>query len=129
MYKLFADLILLAHFIFIVFVICGGLLIIRWPKIAFVHLPAVVWGATVEFFGWICPLTPLENHFRYLAGYNQYSGDFILRYLVPLIYLENLTTALQTVFGLLVIIINVFVYTFAIRKHKMRLAIKHFQSF
>lgn len=121
MYNLLADLTVLAHFLFIVFVICGGLLVIRWPKTAFIHLPAAAWGAIVEFFGWICPLTPLENHFRNLAGYNQYSGDFILRYLIPVIYPENLTTTIQTFLGILVIIINVFVYIIAIRKHRQTL--------
>lgn len=117
MYSLLADLIVLAHFSFIVFIICGGLLVIRWPKIAFIHLPAVVWGAIVEFFGWICPLTPLENYFRNLAGANQYSGDFVMRYLVPIIYPETLTSTIQTVLGIAVIVINVFVYTIALRKH------------
>ncbi|KUG21852.1 putative membrane protein [hydrocarbon metagenome] len=118
MHSLLADLIVLAHFLFIVFVICGGLLVIRWPKVAFIHLPAATWGAIVEFFGWICPLTPLENHFRNLAGHTQYSGDFILRYLVPVIYPDTLTSTIQTVLGIAVIVINVFVYTIAIRKHK-----------
>lgn len=117
-YNLFANAIILAHFLFIAFVICGGLLVIRWPRIAFVHLPAALWGAAVEFFGWICPLTPLENNFRNLAGANQYSGDFILRYLVPIIYPETLTSTIQTVLGIAVIVINVFVYTIAIRKHR-----------
>lgn len=118
MYNLLADLIVLAHFLFIVFVICGGLLVIHWPKAAFLHLPAAVWGAFVELFGWICPLTPMENHFRNLAGANQYSGDFILRYLVPVIYPDTLTSTIQTVLGISVIVINVFVYTIAINKHK-----------
>lgn len=118
MYNLFADLIVLAHFLFIVFVICGGLLVIRWPKAAFIHLPAAAWGATVEFFGWICPLTALENHFRNLAGYNRYSGDFIFRYLVPIIYPENLTALMQIFFGFLVILTNIIFYSIVIRKHK-----------
>jgi len=117
-YDLFADAIVLTHFLFIAFVICGGLLVIRWPKIAFAHLPAALWGSAVEIFGWICPLTPLENHFRNLAGANQYSGDFILRYLVPIIYPENITASLQQVLGTLVIFINIIFYTIAIRKHK-----------
>ena len=118
MYNLFADLIVLAHFLFIAFVICGGLLVIRWPKIAFLHLPSAAWGVIVEFSGSICPLTPLENHFRNLAGSNQYSGDFILRYLSPVIYPDNLTTTIQQVFGGAVIIINIIFYTIAIRKHR-----------
>ncbi|KQC09008.1 MAG: hypothetical protein APR62_03565 [Smithella sp. SDB] len=120
MYNLFADLIVLAHFLFVVFVICGSLLVFRWPKVAFVHLPAAIWGVIVEFFGWICPLTPLENHFRNLAGYTQYRGDFILRYLVPVIYPENLTTTIQIVLGILVIIINVFFYSIAIQIRRSR---------
>jgi len=117
-YNLFADLIVLAHFLFIAFVICGGLLVIRWPKIAFLHLPSAAWGVIVEFSGSICPLTPLENHFRNLAGSNQYSGDFILRYLSPVIYPDNLTTTIQQVFGGVVIVINIIFYTIAIRKHR-----------
>ena len=117
-YNLFADAIILAHFLFIAFVMCGGLLVIRWPRIAFVHLPAALWGAAVEIFGWICPLTPLENHFRNMAGNFQYSGDFILRYLVPVIYPENLTASLQQVLGILVIVINIIFYTIAMLKHR-----------
>jgi len=117
-YSLFADAVVLTHFLFIAFVICGGLLVIRWPKIAFVHLPAAVWGATVEISGWICPLTPLENHFRNLTGDTSYSGDFIARYLLPVIYPENLTTTIQQVLGILVIVINIIFYTIAIRKYR-----------
>lgn len=108
----------LAHFLFIFFVICGGLLVIRWPKIAFVHLPAAIWGALVEIFSWICPLTPLENHFRALAGESSYSGDFIVRYLLPVIYPENLTTSIQKILGVAVIVINVIMYVIAIKKNR-----------
>jgi hypothetical protein len=118
-YNLFADAIVLAHFLFIAFVICGGLLVIRWPQIAFVHFPAAAWGATVEIFGWICPLTPLENHFRLLAGNSAYSGDFIFRYLVPVIYPENMTASIQQVLGILVIVINIILYTIAIQIHRL----------
>ena len=107
MYNVIANAIVLAHFLFIVFVICGGLLVIRWPRIAFVHLPAAVWGAAVEIFGWICPLTPLENHLRNLAGGSSYNGDFIARYLIPVIYPENLSVTIQQVFGWLVIAVNI----------------------
>jgi hypothetical protein len=116
-YNVLANAIVLAHFLFIAFVVCGGLLVIRWPRIAFIHLPAVVWGAVVEIFGWICPLTPLENHFRDLAGDASYSGDFISRYLLQVIYPENLTTNSQHVLGGLIIFINVIFYTMAILKN------------
>jgi drug/metabolite transporter superfamily protein YnfA len=119
-YNVLANAIILTHFLFIAFVVCGGLLVVRWPRIAFVHLPAAVWGAVVEIFGWICPLTPLENHFRLLAGYNSYGGDFIVRYLIPVIYPENLTITIQQILGVLVIFINIIFYTIAIRKQRSR---------
>jgi drug/metabolite transporter superfamily protein YnfA len=117
-YNVLANAIVLAHFLFIAFVVGGGLLVIRWPRIAFVHLPAAVWGAVVEIFGWVCPLTPLQNHFRFLAGDSSYGGDFIARYLIPIIYPENLTTTIQQVLGGLVIAVNIIFYTIAIRKHR-----------
>ncbi len=120
MYNVLASAILLAHLLFIAFVICGGFLVIRWPRTAVVHLPAAVWGAVVEIFGWVCPLTPLENHFRLLAGNSSYSGDFIARYLIPVIYPENLTATMQQVFGGLVIFINIIFYFLAIRKQRSR---------
>ena len=120
MYNVLANAIVLAHLLFIAFVICGGLLVIRWPRLVVVHLPAAVWGAVVEIFGLICPLTPLENHFRLLAGNSSYSGDFIARYLLPIIYPENLTATMQQVFGGFVIIINLIFYTIIIQKLRSR---------
>jgi hypothetical protein len=117
-YNVFADAVVVAHFLFIVFVLLGGLLVIRWPRLAFAHLPAAIWGAAVEIFAWTCPLTPLENHFRILAGSGSYSGDFIARYLPLVIYPANLTTATQYIFGGLVIFINVIFYTIAICKQR-----------
>ncbi|MCX5849901.1 MAG: DUF2784 domain-containing protein [Deltaproteobacteria bacterium] len=116
MYNVFADTIVVTHFLFIAFVICGGLLVIRWPRMAIVHLPAAIWGAAMEILGWVCPLTPLENHFRNLAGNSVYSGDFIVRYLIPLIYPEHLTTTIQQFLGGMVIVVNVIIYIIAIRK-------------
>ena len=118
MYNVLANAIVLAHFLFIAFVICGGLLVIRWPRSAVVHLPMAVWGAAVEIFGWVCPLTPLENYFRLLAGNSSYNGDFIARYLIPVIYPENLTNESQQLLGGIVIVVNVIFYTIAIRKHR-----------
>lgn len=116
--KILADAIVVIHFLFIIFVICGGLLVLRWPKMAIVHLPAAVWGAVVEIFGWICPLTPLENRFRDLAGETAYSGDFIGRYLLPVIYPENLTADIQYILGGLVITVNVMIYFIVVRRHR-----------
>jgi drug/metabolite transporter superfamily protein YnfA len=117
-YNVLANAIVLAHFLFIAFVICGGLLVIRWPRLAVVHLPAVVWGAAVEIYGLVCPITPLENHFRMLAGDTSYSGDFIARYLLLVIYPENLTTTIQQLLGRLVIAVNVIIYIVVIRKYR-----------
>jgi len=117
-YNVLANAIVLAHFLFIAFVICGGLLVIHWPRLAVVHLPAVVWGAAVEIYGLVCPITPLENHFRMLAGDTSYSGDFIARYLLLVIYPENLTTTIQQLLGCLVIAVNVIIYIVVIRKYR-----------
>jgi hypothetical protein len=119
-YNILTDAVVGAHFLFIVFVVCGGLLVIRWPRMALVHLPSAIWGAAVEIFSWVCPLTPLENYFRNLAGGSSYSGDFILRYLIPVIYPENLTSAIQQVLGAMVIFINIIVYIIAYVKNDPR---------
>jgi hypothetical protein len=121
-YNLLADFTVGVHFLFIMFVVCGGLLVIRRPYMAFVHIPAAIWGAAVEIFGWICPLTPLENHFRDLAGETLYSGDFVARYLLPVIYPENLTTTIQHILGGLVIGVNIIIYLIAICKHRKALS-------
>jgi hypothetical protein len=117
-YNVLADLIIVLHFLFIAFIVSGGLLVIRWPKTAFIHLPAAIWGFFVEFSGRICPLTPLENYFRNLSGESSYSGDFISRYLIPVIYPENLTITIQHFLGALLIIINIFFYIIVLRRLK-----------
>ena len=107
----------MAHFLFIAFVAAGGLLVLRWPRLAWVHLSAVVWGIVVELTGWICPLTPLENYLRHLGGSSSYSGGFIEQYLIPVIYPANLTVVTQYILGGLVIAVNLIIYAFVIRKH------------
>lgn len=109
-YWLLADALLLLHLAFILFVVSGGLLIARKPGLVWLHLPAVIWGALIEFMGWICPLTPLENHFRKLSGESGYAGGFIEHYLLPLIYPEALTAAAQYVLGSLVLAANALIY-------------------
>ncbi len=109
-YRLAADGMLLLHLAFILFVISGGLLAIWKPRIIWLHLPAAIWGMLIEFIGWICPLTPLENHFRKLAGEGGYEGGFINHYLLPLIYPESLSIKTQYVLGGLVLIVNAVVY-------------------
>ncbi|MBI5938539.1 MAG: DUF2784 domain-containing protein [Betaproteobacteria bacterium] len=122
-YNLLADLVLLAHFGFILFVGGGGLLVARWPRLAWLHLPAAAWGALVEIAGIVCPLTPLENHFRQLAGETAYAGDFIGRYLLAVIYPTGLTRPVQIGLGLLAVAINLAVYAWAIRRLRKQAAL------
>ncbi|MDV3239414.1 MAG: DUF2784 domain-containing protein [Gammaproteobacteria bacterium] len=105
-----ADLVVLLHLAFILFVMLGGLLVLRWRRLMWLHLPVVVWGAAIEFVGWICPLTPLENRLRAAAGEAGYSGGFIEHYLIPLIYPAGLTRELQWLLGALVLLVNAAVY-------------------
>lgn len=109
-YKIAADFIVILHFVFILFVVFGGLLVLRFTWLSLFHLPAVAWGALIEFKGWICPLTPLENSLRLAAGETAYSSGFIQHYLVPVIYPEGLTPVLQFAIGVFVIGINLIFY-------------------
>ena len=110
-----ADLVVVVHGVFVVFVVLGGLLVLRWPRLAWMHVPVAVWGALIEFAGWICPLTPLENHLRERAGLATYRGDFISHYLLQLLYPAQLTRADQLWLGAIVIAINAGVYWYAVR--------------
>ena len=110
MYPLLADLVLIVHLAFVVFVLCGGLLVLKCRWIARLHLPAVVWGAVVEFTGWICPLTPLENWLRVQGGEAGYQDDFTTRYLLPILYPVDLTRDVQLLLGTVVIAVNAAVY-------------------
>lgn len=114
-----ADGILVLHLAFVLFVGLGGLLVIRWPRLAWLHIPAAVWGVAVEFFGWYCPLTPLENVLRERAGGAAYQGDFIARYLLPVLYPEGLTREAQITLGVIALAFNAAVYTYAYQ-HRRR---------
>jgi len=109
-YRLLADLVLILHAGFVAFVVLGALLVLRWPRIAWVHVPVVLWGAGIEFSGGICPLTPLENHWRRLAGELGYPGDFVEHYLLSALYPDGLTRQVQLALGALVLLINVAIY-------------------
>jgi len=117
MLQLAADLLIVVHLAFICFVVLGGLLVLKWPRLACIHIPAAVWGALVEFQSWLCPLTPLEQHVRAAAGETGYTGSFIEHYLLPVIYPANLTRELQLLLGILVIVINAAIYGWLLVRH------------
>jgi hypothetical protein len=107
---LLADLVLGLHAGFIVFVVVGGLLVLRRPRLAWLHLPAAAWGVAIEFGGWICPLTPLENRLRAAAGEAGYAGDFLGHWLQLLLYPPGLTRGMQMALGAGVLLVNAAVY-------------------
>ncbi len=114
--RIAADIVVVIHLAFIVFVVCGGLLVLRWPRLAWVHLPAAVWGVAIEFGGWICPLTPLENTLRRAAGDEGYASSFIERSVVPVVYPAGLDREAQFILGGLVLAVNVALYAAVIVK-------------
>ncbi|MBA3443430.1 MAG: DUF2784 domain-containing protein [Gemmatimonadales bacterium] len=116
MYGLLADLVVGLHFIFVLFVVLGGLLVLRRPKVAYLHLPAAAWGAAIEFAGWICPLTPLEKWLRSQAGSTGYSGGFVEHYILPVLYPSALTREIQLLLGCIVIAINLAIYGYVLRR-------------
>jgi hypothetical protein len=118
--RIAADAVLVLHFAFVVFVALGGVLVLRWPKLAWLHLPAAIWGALIEFAGWICPLTPLEVALRESSGTTGYPGDFLQHYIVSLLYPGNLTRAVQIGLGALVVLINAALYVVIVRRARAR---------
>lgn len=109
-YRLLADLILVLHFAFVAFALFGGVLVARRPRLAWLHLPALTWGVAVQWANWICPLTPLENHFRMLGGQAGYEGGFIEHYVMALLYPDALTLELRYLLGAVLLVVNVAVY-------------------
>jgi hypothetical protein len=112
MYRLLADSLVLVHLAFVIFVVAGVLLVLWRPWLRWIHLPAAVWGAVVEFTGWICPLTPWEQVLRVRAGRVGYTGGFIEYYVLPVLYPQGLTPGVQIALGFLVIGVNVAIYAF-----------------
>ena len=119
-FRLLADATVVLHLVFVAFVVCGGLLVLRWRRVAWVHVPAVAWGAWIEFAGWICPLTPLENWLRARGGATTYTTSFVERYLLPVLYPESLSRDFQWGLGVLVILVNGIVYAVVVRSRKER---------
>ena len=118
MYGLLADLLVALHLAFVIFVGLGGLLLCRWRWLVWVHAPAVLWGALIEFAGWICPLTPLGNRLRFSGGEAGYAGDFVARYLLPFLYPSGLTRSIQVVLGALVVALNMSIYWYVFRMRR-----------
>ena len=110
LFAILAALVVLLHIAFVAFAAFGGMLVIRWSRLAWMHVPSVCWAAWVELSGSICPLTPLENTLRVKAGLDLYSGDFMARYVLPVLYPEGLTRDAQIAIGLAVVAINAGVY-------------------
>jgi hypothetical protein len=109
-----ADVVVLLHVAFILFVLFGALAVLRWKWIAWLHVPAFVWGAAVEFLGLMCPLTPLEGRLREAAGEQRYAGGFVEHYVMPLMYPAGLTPTIQLWLGVIVVLLNVGFYAFVI---------------
>lgn len=109
-YQLLADAVLLLHLAFVLFVLFGALLVWRWRRVAWLHLPSAAWGMLVEVNGWLCPLTPLEVRFRLLAGEAGYEGGFVEHHLLPIVYPPGLTADVQLLLGLGVLVLNILLY-------------------
>jgi hypothetical protein len=109
-YRALADLVLVVHLAFVLFVVLGGLLVLKWPRLAWLHVPAAIWGVLIEYSGWICPLTPLENSLRVRGGEGGYGGGFIEHYIQPVLYPAGLTRGTQIVLGSLALLVNLTAY-------------------
>ncbi len=106
------------HLFFIVFVVLGGILVLRWEKLVWVHIPLALWGVIVEWGNFICPLTPLENKLRELGGGTGFELSFTEQYLYPIVYIDNLNREVQLVLGLIVLFINFVVYSMVFLRKK-----------
>jgi Protein of Unknown function (DUF2784) len=116
-YKVLADAVLLVHLCFVLFVGLGSVLALRWPKLAWVHLPALAWGAWIEFSGWICPLTPLEVSLRQRGGEAGYAGGFIDHYVSAWMYPEGLTRTTQVTIGVILCVVNTGIYGYLLYRN------------
>ena len=115
-YRGLADLVVVMHLAFVLFAVLGGFLVLKWKRYAWIHVPTVVWAALIEFAGWVCPLTPLENWLRERGGAIAYRSGFVEHYILPLLYPAVLTRRLQIALGLLVLILNLVIYGWVLRR-------------
>ena len=119
-WRALADLVVGLHLAFVVFVVLGGLLVLRWRRLVWLHLPVALYGVLIEWVGWVCPLTPLENSLRQRAGGAGYSGGFVEHYILPLLYPGQLTDAVQIALGGVVVVANAVIYAFVWRRRRRR---------
>jgi len=120
LYRGLADFVLVVHLVFVLFVVLGGLLVLRWPRVAWAHVPVALYGATIEFLGFICPLTPLEVRLRRLGGEAGYEGGFIEHYVTAALYPTGLTREIQLALGVGVLVLNAVVYSVVLRRRRAR---------
>jgi hypothetical protein len=119
-YRIAADIIMLLHMLFTLFVMFGSLLALYKRWIVWLHIPVVLWGVAIAVIGWICPLTPLENAIRIAAGQEGYSGGFVEHYLITIIYPDGLTRRGQLILAGLIIVVNILLYGFVLRKKRAK---------
>ena len=110
LYAFLADVSVVVHALFVLFVVFGGLAVLRWRRLLWLHLPAAIWGGMIELIDWVCPLTYLENYFRRLGGESGYRGTFIERHLEPILYPLGMTHISHIILGLSAIFINFLIY-------------------
>lgn len=120
LYGFLATAVVVAHAAFVAYAVLGGLLVLRWPRTAWLHVPCALWAALVEFAGWVCPLTPLENWLRVTACQQAYAGGFVERYLLPALYPERLTRPAQVLLGTAVLALNACAYGLLARRRRPR---------
>lgn len=125
LYSLLADITMLLHFGFILFALFGALLLLRWPRLIWLHLPAAIWAMGIEFYGGICPLTPLENWLHAMAGEQGYNATFIEHHLGAVIYPGELTLTTRIVLGMVVLLVNAGLYGWLIKRRRQRRNGKH----
>jgi uncharacterized protein DUF2784 len=114
--RVLADGVVLVHTAFVAFVVLGGFLAWRWRPLVWVHVPCALWGMLIEYRGWICPLTPLENALRRRAGLEGYAGGFVEHYVIPVLYPAGLTRPTQALLGTLVLVVNLVAYGVLLRR-------------
>jgi uncharacterized protein DUF2784 len=119
LFSVLADLVLVAHFAFVLFVVLGGVIALRWPRVAYAHIPVALYGAAIEFSGFVCPLTPLEVGLRRRGGEAGYEGGFVEHYITAALYPSGLTRELQVGLGIAVVVINAAVYAIWLRRRRI----------